>query len=66
MFVYICGDLTCLRCKNRNPNRVQTKLFQVDSLNCMREYHVGDTWIIDGLSDCCPIHPGTSANRCES
>ena len=57
MYVYIRGQLDCVRCRKTSDAWIQTHLLHTDSGNCGRDYHVGDSEVMDGLDDYCSIHP---------
>lgn len=61
-FVYFQGPLTCLRCKRPSEAWVQTKLLRCGPANQSRPYRVGDTEVLDGLSDYCPLYSWDSGS----
>ena len=56
-FVYFCNRFRCLRCGMESLGHIQSKLLRTESDNSCREYHVGDSEIVDGIDDYCPLYP---------
>lgn len=56
-FVYLCSRFRCLRCGMDSEASIQTKLFRTEADNSSREYRVGDSEIVDGMEDYCPLYP---------
>lgn len=56
-FVCLCNRFRCLRCGAESEACIQTKLFRTEYDNSGREYRVGNSEIVDGMEDYCPLHP---------
>jgi hypothetical protein len=57
MFVYFQGRFECLRCRRISEASIQTKLLHSQANNCSRQYRVGDSEVIVGLDNYCPLQP---------
>lgn len=57
LFVYFRGSFECVRCRKTSDACIQTKLLRSEVDNCSREYCVGDSELMDGLEDYCPLYP---------
>lgn len=62
LFVHLSGRFECIRCRKVSDAWFQTKIFRTDVDNSSHTYSVGDSEVLDGLDDYCPLHPwdGTS------
>jgi hypothetical protein len=56
-FVHLKGRFECVRCKKASDTWFQTKILRSDIDNSFHTYSVGDSEILDGLDDYCPLHP---------
>jgi hypothetical protein len=57
LFVYLRGQFECVRCRQASDALIQTKLLRREADNSRREYRAGDTELLVGLDDYCPLHP---------
>lgn len=56
-FVNFKGSFECVRCRMTSDINFQTKLLRSEADNWSREYRVGDSEVVDGLEDYCPLDP---------
>jgi hypothetical protein len=57
MFTAFHGTCRCFRCGADSEEYIQTYLFKTHYGNASRGYRVGESEIIDGLDEFCPLHP---------
>lgn len=58
-FVNLRGRFECIRCGHVDETPIQTKLLHADRDNTGTEYRVGDSEILDGEDELCPLFPRT-------
>jgi hypothetical protein len=56
-FVNLVGEFTCVRCRRLSAACIQSKLLRHEADNSCREYRVGDSEVLVGLEDYCPLDP---------
>ncbi len=56
-FVHLQGRFECVRCGKVSNAAIQTKLMRSGIDNSSHSYQVGDSEVLDGLSEYCPLHP---------
>jgi hypothetical protein len=55
LFVNLHGAFECIRCRRVSDALIQTKILRHEADNSCREYGVGDTEVLVGLDDYCPL-----------
>ncbi len=57
LFVHFRGGFECIRCRKTSDTYFQTRLLRHDADNWSRHYGAGDSEILVGLEDYCPLYP---------
>jgi hypothetical protein len=57
LFVHFQGNFVCVRCHQTSGASIQTKLLRAERDNSSRDYRLGDSEVMDGLEDYCPLNP---------
>src|SRR5262249_40393450 len=57
LFVHFQGSFECVRCRRMSEAWIQTKLLRHERDNCSRPYRIGESEILVGLDDYCPLYP---------
>jgi hypothetical protein len=55
--VHLQGNFECINCRRTSAALIQTRILRAEADNSCRQYQVGDSEILDGLDDYCPLSP---------